>query len=152
MDDTAAATRAPIHLWIVGIVATLWNAFGCYDYFMTRTQGAQYIKTMMPGIDADAMMSYVNGFPIWASVGWGLGVWCGLAGSILLLMRSRWAETLLALSAIGAILGLGYQILHPADIPAMHEGFNAIVPYVIIVIAVLLYAYARRMRAKGVLA
>ena len=37
MDENTAQT--PIHLWIVGGLATLWNAFGCYDYFMTRTRG-----------------------------------------------------------------------------------------------------------------
>ena len=58
---------------------------------MTRTQGAAYIESMMPGIDADAMMAYIDSFPIWVSFAWGLGVWAGLAGSLMLLMRHRWA-------------------------------------------------------------
>ena len=37
MQDAVQAARAPVHLWIVGILATLWNAFGCYDYIMTQT-------------------------------------------------------------------------------------------------------------------
>ena len=48
MDTDTTATKTPIHLWIVGVIALLWNAFGCYDYFMTRTQGAAYVKSMMP--------------------------------------------------------------------------------------------------------
>ena len=31
----AVSARAPAHLWIVGILALLWNCFGCYDYLMT---------------------------------------------------------------------------------------------------------------------
>ena len=34
----AVPARAPAHLWIVGVVATLWMAFGCYDYSMTVTR------------------------------------------------------------------------------------------------------------------
>ncbi len=143
--------KAPAHLWIVGLVSLLWNGFGAYDYFMTRSRGAAYIESMMPTIDADAMMAYVNSFPIWASVGWGLGVWGGLAGSILLLMRHRLAVLAFGLSLIGSILGIGYQLMYPADIPDMHQGFNAAMPYVIILIAALLFLFARSMRAKGVL-
>ena len=77
---TSAQGRAPMHLWIVGILSLLWNGFGCYDYFMTRTQGAAYINQMMHTTDGDAMMAYINAFPIWVSAAWGLGVWGGLAG------------------------------------------------------------------------
>ncbi len=31
-----ARNRTPAHLWIVGILATLLNAFFAYDYLMTR--------------------------------------------------------------------------------------------------------------------
>ncbi|GAA4714463.1 hypothetical protein [Sphingomonas lutea] len=150
MQDMVQA-RTPAHLWIVGALATLWNAFGCYDYFMTRTQGADYIRTMMPGMDADGFMAYVNAFPVWASAGWGLGVWLGLAGSVLILMRSRWAPTALLISLVGAVIGIGYQIMNPAQIAGMDGGFNAVVPYLIIAIAVGLYLYARAQAAKGVL-
>ena len=149
MDNNS--TRPPVHLWIIGAIATAWNAFGCYDYFMTRTQGATYIKSMMPTVDGDAMMAYINGFPIWASIGWGLGVWGGLAGSILLLVRHRWAVATLGLSFVGAVLGLGYQIANPADIAETHQGFNGVVPYLIIAVALGLFVYARAMRIKGVL-
>lgn len=106
---------------------------------------------MMPDVDADAVMAYVNSFPIWAAAGWGLGVWGGLAGSILLLMRNRLAVPAFGLSLLGAVLGLGYKITHPASIGAMHEGANAVMPYVIIAIAVALFLYARSQKSKGVL-
>lgn len=148
--DTDTA-KAPIHLWIIGGLATLWNGFGCYDYFMTRTRGAAYIESMMPSIDGEAMMAYVNGFPIWVSFFWGLGVWAGLAGSILLLVRHRWAVPVLLASMVGAIVGLVYQIVNPAGIAEISTGANAVMPYVIIAVAVGLFVYARAMRMRGVL-
>ena len=150
MDETVRE-RAPAHLWVVGIVALLWNGFGAYDYFMTRTQGAAYVESMMPGIDANKLMAYIDSFPLWASAGWGLGVWGGLLGAVLLLMRHRLAVPVFGLSLIGAIVGIGYQLMRPLDVPDMHTGFNAVVPYLIILIAALLFLYARGQRAKGVL-
>ena len=108
MQDTVQS-RTPTHLWIVGVLALLWSGFGAYDYLMTRTKGAAYVDSMMPGT-GEAMMAYIDSFPLWASFGWGLGVWMGLLGSVLLLMRHRWAVPALALSLLGAVLGLGYQI------------------------------------------
>ncbi len=150
MDGTVRE-KAPAHLWIVGILALLWNGFGAYDYFMTRTRGAAYVESMMPGVDGSRLVDYINSFPIWASAGWGLGVWGGLLGAILLLMRHRLAVPVLGLSLVGAIVGIGYQLMRPLDVPDMHTGFNAVVPYLIILIAASLFLYARSQRAKGVL-
>ena len=119
---------------------------------MTRTKGATYVESsMMPGVDGSKLVAYVDSFPLWASAGWGLGVWGGLLGAILLLMRHRLAVPVLGLSLLGAIVGIGYQLMRPLDVPDMHTGFNAVVPYLIILIAALLFLYARGQRAKGVL-
>lgn len=146
-----ARTATPLHLWIVGGLATLWNAFGAYDYTMTRTQGAEYIEAMMHTADGEAIMAYIESFPVWASAAWALGVWGGLAGTILLLMRHRLAVHAFAISLVGAVIGIGYQLANPSNIPEMSESINAVMPYVIIAIALALFLYARAMRAKGVL-
>jgi hypothetical protein len=124
------ATKTPLHLWIVGGVSTLWNAFGTTDYFMTRTRGAAWIDQMMPGIDSTKFMAYIDGFPMWASIGWACGVWGALAG---------------------AIVGIGYQLANPVNIPEMTDGANGVMPYVIIAIAAGLLWYARRQKVVGVL-
>ena len=145
----AVSARTPAHLWIVGVLATLWNAFGCYDYLMTRMRNTDYLRSMMPDVDPNAMLAYVDGFPIWAQFGWGLGVWGGLAGGILLLLRSRWAVWAFGLSLVGAVLGLGYQLMNPMP---FIEGFMATgMPIIIIVVALALFLYARGQEKKGVL-
>jgi hypothetical protein len=149
---TISTGRTPIHLWVVGILALLWNGFGCYDYLMTRTKGAAYIDSMMHTDQGSAIMAYINSFPIWVSAAWGFGVWGGLAGSFLLLMRSRHAVAAFAVSMIGAIVGLGWQILNPSGIAEMSETVNRVMSFVIIIVAVALFLYARAQRAKGLLA
>jgi hypothetical protein len=151
MTDVAARTRAPVKLWIIGVLALLWSAFGCYDYLMTRMRNTDYLAEMMPNVDPNAMLAWVDSFPIWAQFGWGLGVWAGLVGALLLLMRNRWAALAMGLSLVGAVLGLGYQIVAAPPMPGAPGGMMEIMPYVIIAIAVALFLYARAMRQKGVL-
>ena len=67
-------------------------------------------------------------------------------------MRSRHAVTAFAVSMIGAIVGLGWQLLNPSGIAEMSETVNRVIPYVIIAVAVALFLYARAQRAKGLLA
>lgn len=153
MSDTIVVSenRTPVHLWIVAILSVLWNGMGALDYFMTRTRGAEWINSMMEGVDGARYMAYIDNFPIWASFGWGLGVWLGLAGAVLLLMRNRLAVPAFALSLVGAVIGIGYQIMNPVDIPAMSEGFGGIVNYIVIAIAAAQLVYARKQAQTGVL-
>ena len=153
MDDAVheevAANRTPMHLWIIGGLSLLWSAFGCFDYTMTRSRDTEYLAGMMPGVDPNATLAWMDNFPVWASFGWGLGVWMGLAASVLLLMRSRWAVHAFGLSLVGAVIGLGYQMTDP--MPGV-EGFMATgMPIVIILVALGLFLYARAMQRKGVL-
>ena len=148
---TSAGRRTPVHLWIVGTLSLLWNAIGCYDYLMTRLRDTDYLTSMMPGTDPNAVLAYIDSFPIWAQAGWAFGVWGGLAGAVLLLIRSRYAVWAFALSLIGAILGLGYQIANPGGPAAMHEGAGAVMPYVIILIAAFQLWYSWSQEKRGVI-
>ena len=143
--------RTPVHLWIVGILALLWNGFGCYDYLMTRMRNLDYFRSMAPDSDPEAMLAWVDAFPVWAQFGWGLGVWGGLAGGVLLLLRSRWAVWALGLSLVGAILGLGYQIVAAPPLPGAEGAMFDVMPFVIILLALAFFLYARAMEAKRVL-
>ena len=147
----AVATRTPAHLWIVGILALLWNGFGATDYTMTRMRNADWITTMMPGTDPNAVFQWIDAFPVWASFGWGLGVWGGLIGAILLLMRNRNAVWAFAASTVGAVLGLGYQMMGAPPLAGTDTTMNKIMPAIIILIALALFLYARAMQRTGLL-
>ena len=147
--DEVQARRAPTHLWIVGILSLLWNAFGAYDYLMTRLHNMEYLGSM--GMDPNEVLAYIDSFPIYAQFGWGLGVWGAVLGSVLLLMRSRHAVLAFGASLLGAVLSLGYQIRDSATPASMSEGCIAYMPWVIIAIAVALFYYAYRQKQAGVL-
>jgi hypothetical protein len=145
------SARTPAHFWIVGILSLLWNCFGAYDYTMTKTRGAEYIATTMPGVDANAALAWINSMPLYAQIGWGLGVWLGLLGAILLLMRSRWAVWSFGISLLGAILSLGYQLLLAKPLPGMEGPMSKVMPIGIIALAAFQLWYAQREAKAGVL-
>ena len=145
----AVAARTPAHLWIVGILSLLWNCVGAYDYTMTRLRNMDYLASM--GGDPNAMLAYIDSMPIWSQIGWGLGVWGALLGSVLLLMRSRYAVHAFAVSVIGAVISLGWQMMDPSVPAAMTAGFMKYVPPIIILLAAAQLWYAWRQSEKGVL-
>lgn len=147
---TRAERQTPVHLWIVGVLALLWNAMGAYNYLMTRTRDADYLRSMMPNVDPNTVLAWIDGFPLWAQIGWGLGVWMGLLGAVLLLVRSRWAVWSFALSLVGIILGIGYQ-LAASPPPGSAEGMGALMPYLVIAIGLFLLWYSWSMEKKRVL-
>ena len=146
MATVARAQAAPAHLWIVGILALLWNGFGCFDYLMTVTNNAAYLAQMSPD-----QLAYMNSLPTWLTGAWAIGVWGGAAGALLLLMRSRHAVLAFALSMVGAAVTFLYERLGTTMPPSMNQGAMTIVPWVIIIIAAFLLWYARTETKKGVL-
>jgi hypothetical protein len=147
----AVSARTPAHLWIVGILSFLWSCFGCYDYLMTRMHNMDYVASSMPGVDPNIALAWVEGMPIYAQIGWGLGVWGGLLGAILLLMRSRYAVWAFAVSMLGIVLSIGYQIVAAPPLPGADSTIYKVMPYVIILIGAALLAYSNAMQKRGVL-
>ena len=90
--------------------------------------------------------------PTWMYGPWILGVWGAVAGSILLLMRSRFAVWAFGLSLIGAVVSLIYgQFINPAPPLPAEMAMMSYMPYVITLIAAFLAWYAWTMSKKGVL-
>ena len=146
----AVSARAPAHLWIVGILSLLWNCFGAYDYVMTRTHNMAYLKESMPGIDPNVGLAWIEAMPMYAQIGWGLGVWGGLLGAVLLLIRSRYAVWAFAASMLGIVLSLGYQLTMAPPLPGA-SGAMKMMGYVIILIGAFLLWYSWMMDKRGAL-
>jgi hypothetical protein len=141
----AYALKTPTHLWIVGIVSTLWNAFGTLDYTMTQTKNVAWLSQ----ITAE-QRAWIESAPVWAEAAWAFGVWGALAGSILLLMRSRHAVAAFAVSLGGLAFNTFWQFFATNGSAIM--GRSAVwVNVAIWAIAIALLLYARAMKARDVL-
>ncbi|WP_283418997.1 hypothetical protein [Sphingopyxis sp. Geo48] len=139
--------KTPVHLWIVGVVSLLWNAVGAFDYTMTKMQNPEYLAAFTP-----EQQAWFAGFPLWANIGWALGVWGSVLGSLLLLARSRHAVSAFAVSLVGLAISCIYQFgLHYGDLMRLFGTFPMIFTAIIWVILIALFVYARKQAAAGVL-
>lgn len=143
---TTAERTTPAHLWIVGILALLWNAYGCYEYLMTETRNATFLSKL-----PTEWVAYWDSLPAWLTAFWALGVWGGLVGAVLVLIRSRYAVWAFALSLVGLVVDLGYQMFM-TDMPAsLTQGMLGMLDWLIIIIAAFLLWYSWSMNKKGAL-
>lgn len=144
-DALSSPRSTPRHLWVVGLIALLWNGFGAFDYVMTQTANEAYMSQFTP-----EQLAYFNAFPSWLVAFWALAVWGSVAGSVLLLLRSRFAAPVL-LVALGCMVATSlHNFAFIEGLEVMGTG-GAVFSAVIFVGAVALWAYARTMVRRGVL-
>ncbi len=138
--------KAPWYYWAVSIVGLLWNSFGGYDYFQTRQRNTEYLAQVG---DAQVLLAWIDSFPMWTQVCWGLGVWGSVLGSVLMLMRSRHAATAFAVSFVAALGSFGYQWMNEAP-ASLDTTANKVIPFVILAIVAFLWWFSRRSTAQGI--
>lgn len=140
-----ATQKTPIHLWVMGILALLWNAIGAFDYVATQLRIESYMSKFTP-----EQLEYFYGFPAWMDAAWAIGVWASLLGAIALLLRKSWAVGLFGAAIAGLFVSTLYNFVLMNGAQVMGD-FAVKFTAVIWVIAVLLFVYARAMDNKGVL-
>jgi hypothetical protein len=154
-DETAAPDArvdAPWHLWVIGTLSLLFTAFGAYDYVMSQSGNRAYMAAMVEpmGVDADVAVDYFASFPLWADAVWAIGVWAGVAGAVLLLLRRAQAYGAWLASMAGLVLSNAYGMVNP--IPGMTDSSMTYATIaVVFVVMLLLTLYARAQRDAGVL-
>jgi hypothetical protein len=145
----AHATKTPgrpWHLWLVGMVGGLWSLIGVMSFMLTEMKVEAVMSQYPP-----EQRQYFESFPWWAVAFWAIGVFGGVVGCLLLLLKNRLAFHVLVASVIGAIVsnlgGLfllgGMKVMGGASA----LGFASF----IIVFGAFLAYYARAMGKKGLL-
>lgn len=151
LHDRSAPTTTPLgvpwHLWVVGVLALLWNAFGALDYVMTATENVEWLARFTP-----EQREYFQSLPAWAVGFWAIGVWGGVLGAVLLLARSRFAIAAFAVSLIALIVTIIWTYgISDADLSTIMGPNMWIMSAVIFAIALFELWYARTQAARGVL-
>ena len=140
MDETGGtAAKVPLSFWVVASLGVLWNGFACLVYWLTATKNPSTMAQTPP-----AMAEALNHTPLWAMAAWGLAVGAALAGSLLLVLRRRWAVTAFVASLGGLLVLTIYQIA--ANMPM------SLVQVVIIwLVALFLLRFSSSEAGKGLL-
>ncbi len=146
MTDNAMkmTTSTPWHLWAVGAVALLWNGYGGYDYVMTQTNNAAYLAQFTP-----EQRAYFDSFPMWMEAVWAIGVWGAVLGSVLLLLRSKWAFHAFLASLIAFAVSVVYGQM--SEGAAVMGTTGMIFSAAIFLLGLGFVMYSRMMTRKGVL-
>jgi hypothetical protein len=136
----------PWHLWLIGIVGSLWNLIAAVSFTLTQLNVEAVMSQYPP-----QQREYFESFPFWAVAFWAIGVFGGVIGSVLLLFKNRLAFPVLLASTVGAVVSnLGSLFLLGGM--AVMGGASALgFAVFIIIVAALMAYYARAMHEKGVL-
>ena len=141
-ETTTSAANAPWHLWFIGGLSLLFNAMGVMSYTLTKLD-----MLAEAGMTAD-QIAFMDAYPAWASAFWALGVWGAFAGSVLVLLRSRYAVPAMVAATIG-LVGTTIYNYGLIEVPAAMEAPALDVAIWAVTLSLLLYV--RRMAASGVL-
>ena len=146
-DATGSANRpkTPIHLWIVGVLAVLWNFMGVFDYLATQFKMESYMSAFTP-----EQLDYFYGFPSWAIAGWAFAVWIGFAGAVGLLLRRKWAFIAFSISLAGLAVSSIYTLILTNGLEIMGPPAT-VMTALIWVISIFLVWYSRQQSKAGVL-
>ena len=114
MDELNCGARVPLSFWVVAGLGVLWNGFAVMGYWLTATHN----PSAMAQTPAE-MVEALNHTPTWATAAWGFAVCAALAGSVLLVLRRRWAVPAFVASLGGLLILTIYQVAvnMPMSIP-----------------------------------
>ena len=136
----------PWHLWLIGIIGGLWSSMGVLSFFLTQMKVEAVMSRFPP-----QQREYFESFPLWAVAFWAIGVFGGVIGCLLLLLKNRLVFPVLLASVIGAIVfNLGGLFLLGGMEVMRETGALGLTVFPVVFAAFLAY-YARAMSKKGVL-
>ena len=144
---TQTTVKVPWHLWVIGVIALLFNSIGVFDFVMNMTQGAKYLASsgMTP-----AQIAHYEEMPMWMTAVWAIGVFGAFLASILLLLRRKVAFGVFVLSLSAFVISLLYTYVLTNGGAVMGQQM-AMVSAVIFVLLLLFCWYSHAMGKRGVL-
>jgi hypothetical protein len=144
---TDAPVKTPWHIWLIGVIAVLFNSIGVFDFVMSMAQGAAYLASA--GMTPDQIAHYQQ-MPSGMTVVWAVGVFGAFLASILLLLRRRQALLVFILSLTAYVVSLLYTYVLTNGGAVMGQQM-AITSAIIAGLLVFFSWYARFMTVRGVL-
>lgn len=143
---TNALTKTPWHVWLVGVIALLFNSIGAIDFTLSMARGADYMASvgMTP-----VQIAHYQEMPSWMTVVWAVGVFGAFLASIFLLLRRKLALPVFLMSLAAFLVSLVYTYVLTNGGAVMGQQM-AITSAVITGLLVFFIWYSRFMTARGV--
>ena len=132
-----STSKPPVWFWIIAVIALVWNGMGVMAYLGRAFATDEMIAAMPEEAQAEFLME----FPAWYTAAFALAVFCGVLGSLSLLIRKKWAYVLFIISALGAITQHVYLFTN-TDVPSF------VMPVLVIVVCLFLVWLAKHAISK----
>lgn len=128
--------------WVIGGAALIWNAMGSMNFLMQMNAD---LVVSLP----ETHRAIIEGRPLWATVGFGVGVFGGALGGLLLLLRRQAATYVFVASLLGIIVTMIHTVnIAWSTINFMPSEILVMILMPLIVAAVLIW-YAKQAEHKG---
>lgn len=137
--------KAPWHLWAVGAATLLWNGFGAFQWYRQVTRSDSYWGNLTM-----EQVQFIIAQPMGVEVAFGVGVWTGVLGALMLLLRRRLALNAFVASLIAILVNtLFMQVLSNGR--AVFGNGTLIAAIAVIAVAAASIVYAHFARKRGII-
>ena len=130
--------------WLVVILSFLWYAVGVFNYLAQAYMTDETLVSF-----PDEVQLYYTNLPAWVTAAFALAVFGGLLGSVGLFLRKKWASFLF----LGSFFAIVAQQFHSFFVQDFIEITieKAIMPLLILIIALYMIYYSRKSETEGLL-
>lgn len=137
-------TKPPLWFWIAGALLLLWGLSGVASFYSSFHMSPEALAAM-----SEYDRRLYTDRATWFIIVYGVAVWAGLIGTVLLLLRRRWAQPLFILSLVAVVVMFGYMFLATDLIAVKGIVTAAGFPLVIAVIGSFAVWFGRRATERG---
>jgi len=141
-----APLKAPWWFWVITILYLLWSFIGCGMYLVEHMMD----DTAYAEAFGAELLSLRGVTPWWATSGYAIGVWGGLVGIILLMLRKKLCLPFFYASFAGAIMGFIPSLFDARFRAVMGSGDYGFMVFIWAACIFIIW-FARKMHAKGIL-
>jgi len=128
--------------WLIGGFALLWNVGGSVNFFVQMD--AEMIASFR-----ESEQAIINVRPLWATAGFGLAVFAGALGGLMLLLKKSTAVHLFTASLVGTAI----TMIHTVQVAMGPVNFSTGEIFAMIILPLLVAAFllwfAKQMQNRG---
>lgn len=140
---TDSASKAPGWFFIIAILGLVWNVAGIAN-FVSQINMSPETLSMLSAEDH----ALITNRPGWATGAFGVAVFAGALGCLLMLMRKSVSSTLLQVSLAGVLVTM-FHALFMTRASELDGAAGLTMPVVVIVVAAFLALIAVKANSQG---
>jgi hypothetical protein len=135
--------KPPTSFWIISTLALLWNLMGAYQFYLSTYELEALREATTP-----EEFSLMESLPSWYAIVFGVAVFSGVLGCILLLTKKKFAVPVFGVSLF-AVLAIEVYFLIGTNILQVSGYLAAVMPILVIAVAIFLYYYSKGAARNG---